>query len=494
MNYNISNILKNHGYNRGTIEKSKYFNLYKSIKNAIISKTLSDNFKLPPTRVLAKDLELSRSTVLKAYELLLLEKYIKSKPGSGYFITSSKAKKIKHRLYNQLDKGNYPIISRRGNSFRQNLQIINNESEKGIAFRPGLPPLDIFPVSQWKSLTNNYWKNVKPSQLSYSNTVGLKSLRKNIRDYLKINRNINCSLDQIIITTGSLHSLSLIGEVLINPKDEVVIENPTYPHAFNLFSSLKAQIIKANLDSQGISIKSIKTSKPKLVYTTPSNQYPTGIKMSLERRIEILKWASKKNTLIIEDDYNHEFSNWQNPISAIRSIDNQDRVVYLGTFNKLLHPSVRLGYMIVPKYLIDTVISLYEQSSRFVSPSQQQVLSDFIEKDFLNKHLRNVLEVSKERKEIFSNTFNDLFENKISLKLNNSGLHIIGFLDNSIEDKKLAKYLKRRNIIAHALSDYYMGSNAQNGLVMGYCSVNNKTIKETIVKMKGAYDDYRSLS
>jgi len=493
LNYNINNILKNHGYNNGAIEKSIHLNLYKAIKNAIINKTLDDNFKLPSSRLLAKDLEISRSTVLKAYELLVLERYIKPKLGSGYYVTSSKLKKNKYRLVNYSNKGNYPSTSRRGNSFRQNIQLINSDSEKGIPFRPGLPPLDVFPVSQWKSLTNNYWKNVKPSQLSYSNTVGLKSLRENIRDYLKINRNINCNLNQIIVTTGSLHSLSLIGDALINPRDEVIIENPTYPHAYSLFSSLKAQIKTANLDSQGIKISNIKVSKPKLIYTTPSNQYPTGIKMSLERRIEILKWASKQNALIIEDDYNHEFSNWENPISAIRSIDNQDRVVYLGTFNKLLHPSIRLGYMIVPEYLIDTVTSLYEQSSRFVAPSQQQVLSDFIEKDFLNKHLRRVLEVSKERKEIFCNSFDELFENKVSLKLNNPGMHLIGFLDNSIEDKKLAKFFKKRNIIVHALSDYYMGSNAQNGLVMGYCSVNNKTIKETIVKMKQAYDDYLSL-
>lgn len=490
MNYNINNILKNHGYNRGTNEKSIYLNLYKAIKNAVINKTLDDNFKLPSSRLLAKDLEISRSTVLKAYELLVLEKYIKPKLGSGYFVSSSKSKKNQHKLISYSDKGNYPRTSKRGNSFRQNIQLENNESNKGVAFRPGLPPLDVFPVSQWKSLTNDYWKKIKPSQLSYTNTVGIKSLRQNIRDYLKINRNITCNIDQIIITTGSLHSLSLIGDALINPKDEVVIENPTYPHAFNLFNSLKAQIKVTNIDSQGINIAAVKTSKPKLIYTTPSNQYPTGIKMSLERRVEVLKWASKKSALIIEDDYNHEFSNWENPISAIHSLDNQDRVIYLGTFNKLLHPSIRLGYMIVPKYLIDTVTSLYEQSSRFVSPSQQHVLSNFMEKDFLNKHLRRVLEVSKERKKIFIETFNSFFETDISLNIHNPGMHITGFINNSLEDKKLASYLRGKDVIVHPLSNYYLGKKPQNGLVMGYCSVNNKIIKETIKKMKMAYDAF----
>ena len=490
MNYNINNILKNHGYNKGANEKSIYLNLYKAIKNAVINKTLNDNFKLPSSRLLAKDLEISRSTVNKAYELLTLEKYVKPKLGSGYYVTSSKSKKHKHKLVNYSKRGNYPSVSRRGNSFRQNIQLINSDNEKGIPFRPGLPPLDIFPVSQWKSLTNDYWKKIKPSQLSYSNTIGLKSLRENIRNYLKINRNINCNLDQIIITTGSLHSLSLIGDALINAKDEIIIENPTYPRAFSLFNSLKAKLDVINLDSEGINISKVKASKPKLIYTTPSNQYPTGIKMSLERRIEVLKLASKKSALIIEDDYNHEFSNWENPISAIHSLDNQDRVIYLGTFNKLLHPSIRLGYMIAPEYLVDTITSLYEQSSRFVAPSQQQILSNFIEKDFLNKHLRRVLEVSQERKKIFIETFNLFFENDISLITHNPGMHITGLLNNSIEDTKLAQYLRYKNIIVHPLSNYCFGQKPQNGLVMGYCSVNNKTIKETIKKMKIAFNNY----
>ena len=490
MQFNFKNIIISHGFGDKSDYENIYINLYEALKKAILNRALDSDIKLPPSRVLAQDLSISRSTVLKAYELLLLEKYITSIKGSGYYINSTKNKKIKYSLINQPSKGKYPKLSKRGLAFKKNIQIIKKIGA-GIAFRPGLPPLDIFPVQLWKNLTNNYWKSVQPSQLSYSNTIGLERLRHNISNYLKIYRNIVCNPEQIIITTGSLHSLSLIGDALINRKDEVVIENPTYPHAFHLFESLKAKICPAPIDDNGIVLHDLPCSNPKLIYTTPSNQYPTGIKMSLNRRQELLSWAANKNAFIIEDDYDHEFSNWERPISSVFSLDKQDRTIYLGTFNKLLHPSIRMGYMIVPNYLLDTIISLYQQSSRFVQPSTQAILSDFIEKDYLNKHLRHVIEVSIERKKIFLDTFSSCFENEINIDSKNTGLHIIGQLDNTFNDIALSDYLKSNNIITHPFSNYFIEGKKQNGLVMGYSSVNNKVIKETIRNMLQAYSSFK---
>jgi GntR family transcriptional regulator/MocR family aminotransferase len=486
--FNIKNILESYDFGDKNDHQNIYINLYESIKKAIIDRALDENIKLPPSRVLAQDLEISRSTVIKAYDLLVLEKYVNAVPGSGYYIASIRNKKIHYNLNTHaVKKGSYPKISKRGASYKKNIQIINRTSNKGIAFRPGLPPLDVFPVHQWKKLSNDYWRTVKSSQLSYSNTIGLEDLRLNISNYLKIYRNIDCHPDQIIITTGSLHSLSLIGDSLIDKNDEVVIENPTYPNAYNLFNSLKAKICAAEIDNEGINIKKVTCKHPKLIYTTPSNQYPTGIKMSLNRRQELLKWASKKNAIIVEDDYDHEFSNWEKPISSIFSLDKQDRTVYLGTFNKLLHPSLRMGYMIVPPYLLDVIRALYQQSSRFVSPPLQRTLSTFIDRDYLNKHLRRVIEVSVERKAVFLENFLNYFEDSIPINPKNTGLHIIGHLDAKISDVEFSNFLKSSNIIAHPYSRYFINGNKQNGIVMGYSSVNKKVIKETIIKMKAAY-------
>ncbi|GAA4268989.1 PLP-dependent aminotransferase family protein [Hyunsoonleella aestuarii] len=490
MHYNIKNILVNHGFGCKDSYKNIYINLYDALKKAILNRTFNRGVKLPPSRVLAKDLAISRSTVLKAYDLLVLEKYVNSITGSGYFINSTKDKKFHTKLNTSIELGSYPKISKKGISFKKNVHIVSNANSKGIAFRPGLPPLDIFPVQLWKNLSNDYWKNVKSSELSYSNTIGLESLRNNISNYLKIYRNIQCDAEQIVVTTGSLHSLSIIGEALIDRKDEVLIENPTYPYAYSLFKSLKADICTTSIDDEGIVIENLKCRKPKLIYTTPSNQYPTGIKMGLKRRLELLKFAASKNTFIVEDDYDHEFSNWETPVSSIFSLDKQDRTIYLGTFNKLLHPAIRLGYMIVPYYLLDTIKALNRQSSRFVSPVTQSILSDFIEKDYLNKHLRHVIEASIERKRVFLKSFSDNFNEEILVDSRNTGLHIIANINNNISDVSLASYFSKKNVIVHPYSSYFINNNKQNGIVMGYSSVNTKVIKETLIRMKKEYDSF----
>jgi GntR family transcriptional regulator/MocR family aminotransferase len=490
LHFNIKNILSSHGFgNKEAYENNIYINLYEALKKAIVKGVLNKGQQLPPSRVLAKDLSISRSTVIKAYDLLLIENYIKSIQGSGCFIASNEQIKSSSNPNYQEFQGNYPKISKKGKAFKSNIQLIKNKKE-GIAFRPGLPPLDVFPVQQWKSLSNHFWKTVKSSQLSYTDSLGLKCLRENIANYLRMYRNIVCNAEQIIITSGSLHSLYLIGNALIDTGDAVVMENPTYTKAFNLFNSLKADIQSSDIDEEGIIINTITCKNPKIIYTTPSNQYPSGIKMSMNRREELLKWASNNSTLIIEDDYDHEFSNWEQPTPSIYSLDKQKRVIYLGTFNKLLHPSLRIGYMIAPDYLKDTITALYQQSSRFISTALQETLSAFIEKDYLNKHIRRVIEVSIERKEVFIKCFKSNFEQEITLDGNHTGLHIIATLNKSIDDNKFAYYLSQRGITAYPYSNYFIGNEKKKGLVLGYCSVNNKLIKENILKMREAHINY----
>ena len=373
MYFNFKNIVTTQGFGSKNQNKNIYINLYEALKKAIVNGVLQENIKLPPTRVLASDLKISRSTVYKAYELLIIENYIHSKQGSGYFVTSNK--KVLHFKGDQKEKdsnNSYPKISKRATLFiKHPYKSTDNFSKENIAFRPGLPPLDIFPVKKWKNLSNEYWKNTTPSNLSYAPSEGLNSLRMSIAKYLQISRNIKCDFNQIIIGTGSLHSLYLIANSLIDKKDTVIMENPTFPRAYNLFRSLKANVVPCEVDNFGININSIKSIKAKFVYTTPSNQYPLGVMMSLQRRKELLAWVSKNKSFIIEDDYDHEFSNWTNSLPSIYSMDEEDRVIYLGTFNKLLHPSLRIGYMIVPKHLLKPVKSVYEQSSRFVNVSMQ---------------------------------------------------------------------------------------------------------------------------
>lgn len=466
MHYNIRNI----------ISINKEYPLYKfyfnEIKKSILNGRVSENQILPPTRVLSKDLNISRTTALKVYDLLLFEGLITSKKGSGYYVTYKKNIYVKkdQKKYNL-----YPSLSKKSKLFKKNRYLsTDNFSKTSVAFRPGLPPLDIFPVNKWKNISNKYWRLSKPTDLSYAPAEGLEKLRIKISNYLKIYRNIRCDYNQIIITSGSLHSLYLISNSILDNGDKIGMENPTFPRAFNLFKCLKAKIIPCDIDKEGIVLNNLNT-KVKFIYTTPSNQYPLGVRMSLNRRKEILKWISNNNSLIIEDDYDHEFSNFKNPIPSLYSLDNEDRIIYLGTFNKLLHPSLRIGYMIAPKFMLESIKSIYEQSSRFVPSSTQEIMSTFIEKDYLNKHIRNVIEVASKRKELFiSNTKETLLINKKE----HNGLHLIAKFKNKKNDLKIFKSLLKSNVVAYPLSNYYTTKNKENGLVMGYSSVNSKVLNE----------------
>ena len=466
MHYNIRNIIS---INKGYPLYKFYFN---EIKKSILNGRVSENQILPPTRVLSKDLSISRTTALKVYDLLLFEGLISSKKGSGYYVTYKKNIYVKkdQKKYNL-----YPSLSKKSKLFKKNRYLsTDNFSRTSVAFRPGLPPLDIFPVNKWKNISNKYWRLSKPTDLSYAPAEGLEELRIKISNYLKIYRNIRCDYNQIIITSGSLHSLYLISNSILDNGDKIGMENPTFPRAFNLFKCLKAKIIPCDIDKEGIVLNNLNT-KVKFIYTTPSNQYPLGVRMSLNRRKEILKWISNNNSLIIEDDYDHEFSNFKNPIPSLYSLDNEDRIIYLGTFNKLLHPSLRIGYMIAPKFMLESIKSIYEQSSRFVPSSTQEIMSTFIEKDYLNKHIRNVIEVASKRKELFiSNTKETLLINKKE----HNGLHLIAKFKNKKNNLKIFKSLLKSNVVAYPLSNYYITKNKKNGLVMGYSSVNSKVLNE----------------
>jgi GntR family transcriptional regulator/MocR family aminotransferase len=470
----IKNIVNQSDFSLKSDEHPLYQNLYFILKDAIKKSKIPNNTKLPASRVFARSLNIARSTVVKSYDLLVLEKFATSKQGSGYYVC---APKTSFEVFDEKERKNYnyPEISKKAKLFSKYKYIsTDNHSKNNVAFRPGLPPLDLFPIKKWKNLSNNYWKETTPTNLSYAAYEGLDSLRVSISNYLKLYRDIDCDYNQIMIVSGSLHSLYLIGNSILDKKDTVIMENPTFPRAYNLFKSLQATIVPCNVDTDGMNIKTLKQKKAKLIYSTPSNQYPLGVKMSNERRLELLDWASNKNALIIEDDYDHEFSNWNNPIPSLFSLDKESRVIYQGTFNKLLHPSLRLGYIIVPKYLIDPIKAIYEQSSRFVPSSTQEIMSRFINKDYLTHHLRSVIKTAQERRELFV----DYTKKSLEIEESHEGLHLISRIKNGTSDVNAIKTLIKNNVVAYPLSNYYITKEREQGLIMGYSSVNNKVMKE----------------
>lgn len=465
----------------------KIFNLF---KDAILNNDIPQGSTLPSTRALAVELKVSRSTVVKVYELLMFEGYVESFVGSGYKVKGIVADTAvpKSKI---IDKCCYPDLSETGKSFLKTVTLMNSTDEVSIAFRPGLPPLDIFPVNQWKNLTNNYWRYVKSSALSYSATSGTEQLKKSLANYLNLSRKIKCDPQQIIIVAGSLQSLYIIGNVVVNPGDTVIMENPTFPNVHSIFKGLRANIQPVSIDAQGIIVSemtNIETLNTKLIHTVPSCHYPTGVRMSLERRLELLKWANEHKSIIIENDYEHEVNNYNDFTPSIFSLDTEQRTVFLGTFNRLLHPSIRVGYMVVPYFLLDAVEALLKHSHRFVPSSIQLVLSQFIEKYYLYNHIKNVIEIAEERKKIFYETFEHCFGKSLSLNTSSThSLHTLAELPAHIKDSELTAIFANNNIITHAYSKCFVDEKTEQGLILGFTPVKAPIIKHKIFQMEKIY-------
>ena len=471
---------------------NKYIVIYRAMKNCIENIELPHDWLLPSTRVLSEELKLSRTTVLKAYELLLLEKLIVSKIGSGYRVNFDPTKVLKEETSRpKINNALYPSISSKGESYLNNIELINRLPNNNLAFRPGLPPIDVFPVNQWKSLLNTYWRYVKSSGLAYSQSTGLDELKKSIANYLNVSRNVKCSYEQIVIVSGSLQSLYLIANTLINKGDAVVLENPLFPNVHSVFKSSQATLIPVELDEEGISLEELnkitaKNQNPKLIHVTPSNHYPLGTKMSLKRRLEILKWASDNKALLIENDYENEIANLSSNMPTLYSLDTEDRTIYMGTFNRLLHPSIRLGYMIVPKYLTQVVEALQEHSHRVVSPSIQMVMNQFIEKNYLYQHIKNCIDAAKERHDLFISEFERECQSMYIQQKTFASFHLVAFFKEQVSadyEKEIIRKLNENNITTFSLSKCYIGTPKKQGLILGYASIRPANIKKEIKKM-----------
>lgn len=466
-----------------------YERLHSVLKDAIINNDVPKDYSLPATRKMAEALGLSRTTVIKAYELLRLEGYIYSKTGSGHQVKGLE-KTADGSIAKALKDEDYPEISIMGRAFQSNTGLINSTEDQSIAFRPGLPPLDIFPVNQWKNLSNLYWRHIKSSALSYSPSSGLDQLKHNLANYLNLSRGLKCDHRQIIVVSGSLQSLYLSGSVLLDPGDEVVMENPTFPNVHSIFKGMQAKISALPVDEEGLQTELLPrpASKVKIAHSTPACHYPSGKAMSLKRKKELLQWASEEKVFLIENDYEHEVHGYYEQSPSLFELDQEDRVIYMGTFNRLLHPSIRIGYMILPPYLIEPVEALLKHSHRFVPSSIQVVLNSFIEKKYLHNHIRKLMQVSEQRLALFKSICESEFEPEVKvLDSDVPSLHVVLKLPPEISDSKLVAFYKEHQIVTHAYSKCAIGPSDQQGLILGYSSVREPVIRRKVKQMARLY-------
>lgn len=447
-------------------KKALYEQIYEYIRNEIADGKIFKNEKLPSTRLLAKNLAVSRSTVELAYEQLVSEGYVEARPCSGYYVCDIVD------IYKAEIRGELKPAEEKKRKKRQ---------EYRYDFSPYMVDLGYFPYSAWKKINKNVLSEEK-KLFQAGNPSGELALRYEVSRYLHQARGVNCEPEQIIIGAGNEYLLLLLVQILGNRK-RVVMENPTYLQPYRIFRNMHYEVFGASMDKSGISLAEIRNYAPDIVYTMPSHQYPLGVVMPLKRRMELLSWASEKeNRYIIEDDHDSEFRYKGKPIPSLQGKDKNGSVIYLGTFSKSIAPALRISYMVLPKQLLNK----YQENCGFyastVSKIQQEILACFMRDGYFERHLNRMRGIYKTKHDLMSA---ELKKQPWVHKIygDNAGLHFLVEIETEMEEEQLIQTGKLHGIRLYGLSENYITKPDKAKyptLLIGYGSIPEKEIEQSV--------------
>lgn len=444
-----------------------YEQLYKHIRDDILNNTITTGEKLPSKRKLAAHLKISVLTVETAYEQLMSEGYIYSKPKSGYYVND---------IQNSVSLAPSDTVSI---PVREHI----TRSDYVYEFKTNTVDTENFPFSIWAKLMREVLRDKDKELLNKSETKGLYALRTEIAKYLKAYRGINCQPEQIVIGAGSEYLINLIIQLLGENK-KYAVENPGYHKIAKILSAYNINKEYLPLDEQGISMEHLIYSDINVLHVSPSHQFPTGIITPVKRRWEILKWASEKNGYIIEDDYDSEFRYSGKPIPALQSLDTGSRVIYMNTFAKNLAPSLRISYMVLPWELVYRFDKDFQFYSNTVSCFEQYTLAKFMEGGYFERHINRMRNIYKTRINTIKECISSLNKN-IIIQGENTGLHIVLEFPQNTDIELLIEKANKKGIFLTDINSYYVkGTHPKPAMVLGYTGINNKNIAKAFDLLK----------
>jgi GntR family transcriptional regulator/MocR family aminotransferase len=467
-----------------------YRQLYDELREAVLTGRLLAGARLPSTRTLASDLGISRNTVMTAFEQLLAEGYFEGKVGSGTFV----ARKLPDELLqvhtggNRSPKRSAEVLSRRGALLASIPVIPPRPQIAPRAFRPGPPAFEEFPFDVWAKLMTARWRRPTRDLLAYGDAAGYRPLREAIAAYIVGARGVRCDAKQVIVVAGSQQGLDLTARVLLDPGDRAWIEDPGYLGARGALLAAGAKLVPVPVDNEGINVAVGATRGPdaRLIYASPSHQFPLGVTMSLTRRLALLEYATKSGAWIIEDDYDSQYRYAGRPLSALQGLDFNARVIYLGTFSKVMFPSLRLGYLVVPPDLVDAFSSARAIADRHSPSLEQAVLAEFITEGHLARHIRRMRSLYEERQNALVEAAARDLETLIEVRPSDAGMHLVGWLPEGVDDRVASEKAAAHGLEAPALSAFSIEPYHRSGLVLGYAAVNPREIREGIRRMADA--------
>ncbi|HEU5037817.1 MAG TPA: PLP-dependent aminotransferase family protein [Nocardioides sp.] len=436
--------------------------IYRALLEAVRSGRLGVGDRLPPSRALAQDLGVARNTVASAYERLVAEGFLEARVGDGTYVADLAAPAPAPRHPGALDP-------RPGWTFRP-LPVSGDSEPPPYDFRVGIPDATLFPFDTWRRLVAAELRGGAHHPGTYASPGGHPDLRAAIARYLALGRGVAADADDVVVTHGTQQALDLITRVLVEPGDVVAVEDPGYPYARELFASYGARVVPVRVDRDGLVVDEV-PDRARLVFTTPSHQFPTGPPLSLARRQALLEFANRHRVAIVEDDYDSEFRFTERPMETLHALDRHGRVVYVGTFSKSLIPALRAGYLVAPRSLRDALLGARQLADGYGAPAEQVALARFVSDGLLGRHLRRAHKAYAERRRLVLDGIARLLP-ELEVVPSAAGLHVTATFrepadDLPIDDGAVVAAAAAQGVAVEALSSYAVAAPV-SGLVFGY--------------------------
>jgi GntR family transcriptional regulator/MocR family aminotransferase len=450
-----------------------------ALRAEILEGRLRPAARLPSTRDLAREYGLSRGTVVSAFEQLKAEGYVAGSVGSGSYVSETLPDDLLQVARGAVAQPPAPRPQRRHVSdFGRRVKLFPGFVVRpSRAFRTHLPALDLFPTTLWAQLAARRLRRATSSLLMGCGPMGYPPLQEAVADYLRTSRGVKCTAEQVAIVSGVQEALNLVARVILNPGDRVCMENPGYRGAALVFEASGTKISAVPVDDEGMRVPGPQARGVRLAYLTPAHQFPLGVCMSLRRRLALLEWARASGALIFEDDYDSEYRYFGRPVPALQGLDRNGLVLFAGSFSKVLFPSLRLGYLVVPTDLVEYFAATQSVTSRHSPLLEQAVLCDFITGGHFGRHVRRMREVYAERMSVLLECARQRLAGLLDIVGVEAGLQTAAWLCDGIEADSAERAAAKRDVEVTSLSRYSRGPMPREGLHLGFAAVDAKEIQ-----------------
>ncbi|WPO99984.1 PLP-dependent aminotransferase family protein [Pseudomonas sp. HR96] len=481
--------------------------LYQQLRTRMLAGQIGRGTRLPASRDLAQVLGISRNSVVRAYEQLYAEGFIHSRVGAGTFVD------LPENLSTKLSTGFATPLSTRLSTNRAETtgdtvspvwtnsaldRLKNNHlplprSGPPKAFRVGIHAFDLFPFDIWSKLQAAFWRKPDLGQLGYGEAEGDPRLRELIAAYLRSSRGLSCSAEQIVITTGAQQAIGLCAQLLLEPGDSVAVENPGYRAAGHAFANAGARLRGVAVDNDGLVCSELEQiTDCRIAYVTPAHQYPTGVTMSLARRLQLLAWAQRCQGWVIEDDYDGEYRYNGAPLAPLAALDRQGRVIYVGTFGKVAFPALRLGYLVLPQPLVEPFRRRRAVAVRSSEVGTQAVMAEFIAQGHFQRHIRRMRRAALSRRDALLEHWPMDIPGCAAMPRVDAGLHVKIDVDSHVREAQLVQLAAEVDVELNPLSDYWLAATPSapapgSGLVLGFAAVDERAIEQAAKRLQRAW-------